>query len=100
MSEPCVLIVEGDILVRNPLAEYLRECGYQVLEATNADEARQLVGSKPVDVLLANADAPPDGGFALAVWVQTNCPACRFCWRALWSQQQRRRANFVKTGPL
>jgi hypothetical protein len=28
MSDPCILIVEQDLLVRNPLAEYLRECGY------------------------------------------------------------------------
>jgi hypothetical protein len=28
MSGPCILIVEQDLLVRTPLAEYLRECGY------------------------------------------------------------------------
>jgi hypothetical protein len=28
MSDPCILIVEQDLLVRTPLAEYLRECGY------------------------------------------------------------------------
>ena len=32
MNDPCILIVERDLLVRTPLAEYLRECGYLVLE--------------------------------------------------------------------
>jgi len=32
-----ILIVESDVLVRHRLAEYLRECGYQVLEALSAE---------------------------------------------------------------
>ena len=27
VNKACVMIVEADILVRHPLAEYLRECG-------------------------------------------------------------------------
>ncbi len=34
-----VLLVEGDVLIRMPVAEYLRECGYRVMEAANVDEA-------------------------------------------------------------
>ena len=30
MSDSCILIVEEDLLVTTPLAEYLRECGYLV----------------------------------------------------------------------
>ena len=30
MRDPCILIVEQDLLARTPLAEYLRECGYLV----------------------------------------------------------------------
>ena len=36
-----VLLVEGDIIVRHPLAEYLRECGFTVFEASNGDEAKR-----------------------------------------------------------
>ena len=28
-----VLLAEGDVLVRMPIAEYLRDCGYKVVEA-------------------------------------------------------------------
>ena len=41
MRDPCILIVEQDVLVRTPLAEYLRECGYLVLEASSAGEANR-----------------------------------------------------------
>jgi CheY-like chemotaxis protein len=34
-----VLVVEDEMMVRMPIAEYLRDCGYNVLEAGNANEA-------------------------------------------------------------
>jgi CheY-like chemotaxis protein len=34
-----VLLVEGDVLIRTFVAEYLRECGYRAMEAANVDEA-------------------------------------------------------------
>jgi DNA-binding response OmpR family regulator len=70
-----VLILEGDILVRNPLAEYLRECGYKVIEASNADQARQVLGAATsrIDVLFASVNGD-DGAFALARWVRSQHP--------------------------
>jgi CheY-like chemotaxis protein len=34
-----VLLVEDEVLLRLAVAEYLRDCGYKVIEAVNADEA-------------------------------------------------------------
>jgi DNA-binding response OmpR family regulator len=75
-KKPCVLLVEADILVRHPLAEYLRECGYRVLEVNNAAEARALLEREPsaVDVVLAETDGASSGsGFELANWIRRNC---------------------------
>jgi DNA-binding response OmpR family regulator len=76
---PCVLIVDADILVRHPLAEYLRECGFRALQASNTDEARTLLTHRwqfAIDVVLADADAPGRGkAFALATWIRGNYPA-------------------------
>ena len=59
---PCILLVECDIVVRSPLAEYLRECGYRVLEAVNTIEARELLGkADDITLVLADADAPVAG---------------------------------------
>lgn len=34
-----ILVVEPDILVRMVIADYLRDCGYKVVEGVNADES-------------------------------------------------------------
>jgi hypothetical protein len=34
-----VLILDGDVLVRMPVVEYLRECGCRVIEAATTDES-------------------------------------------------------------
>jgi DNA-binding response OmpR family regulator len=71
----CVLIVDSDVLVRHPLAEYLRECGYRVLEAADSEEARALMNAEQVtvDVLMARGPA----AFALASWVRTAHPGIK-----------------------
>jgi CheY-like chemotaxis protein len=34
-----ILVVEDDVLIRMPIAQYLRDCSYRVVEAVSADEA-------------------------------------------------------------
>ncbi len=76
MDDGCILIVESDVLVRAPLAEYLRECGYRVLEAAHGDEARAILVKEgsAVDVVLANVNAPKESGFTLATWIRQSFP--------------------------
>ncbi len=60
------------MLARHALGEYLRECGYRVLEAASSAEARLLVSERTaqIDIVLARADAEDGGGFALAAWIR------------------------------
>jgi DNA-binding response OmpR family regulator len=74
---PGVLVVDADILVRHPLAEYLRECGYRVFQAASTDEARTLLTQRRrrfvIDVVLADVNAPgAENAFALAAWIRVN----------------------------
>jgi len=71
-----ILIVEGDILVRHALAEYLRGCGFRAVEAANASEAKIILQRGPdIDVMLADAAvADAEGGFALAQWTRRYRP--------------------------
>jgi DNA-binding response OmpR family regulator len=71
-----ILIVEEDVLVRHPLAEYLRECGYKVAEAVNADEARQLLvkGTGGIEIVMVHAASETDRGFTLASWIRIVYP--------------------------
>jgi len=71
-----ILLVEDDVIIRLGVAEHLRACGFAVLEAAGAHEARTiLVAGPPIDILLSDAQlAGPDTGFALAQWVRRHRP--------------------------
>lgn len=40
MEKPVIIVMELDVVVRHPLAEYLRECGCKVVEAERGRSAR------------------------------------------------------------
>jgi DNA-binding response OmpR family regulator len=79
MKEPCLLLVDREELVRTPLAQYLRECGYHVLEAISATEARRILseGLQIVDVVLADVQTLGEEGFAFAAWARKSKPDVR-----------------------
>jgi DNA-binding response OmpR family regulator len=72
-----VLVVEDDILLRLSIAAYLRDCGYRVIEAADADEAL-VVLKRPdleVDILFSDVEMPGSmDGFGLAQWTRANRP--------------------------
>jgi DNA-binding response OmpR family regulator len=76
MNRKRILIVESEILVRHPLSEYLRGCGFDVIEAANSDEAQRVIcnGEKQVDIVLGDVNRWGEFGFALANWIRTNSP--------------------------
>jgi CheY-like chemotaxis protein len=72
-----ILVVEDDVLVRMPIAQYLRDCGYRVIEASNGDEAMQVLlhQETPVDVVFSDIDMPGAvDGFQLAKWIREHRP--------------------------
>jgi DNA-binding response OmpR family regulator len=77
MNSPYVMLIEPDILIRTPLAEYLRECGFRVAEAFNTAEARDILANAPagIDMILMDADAPEENGFVFAAWVRAHYPS-------------------------
>jgi DNA-binding NtrC family response regulator len=72
-----VLLVEDEVLVRMPIAEYLRDCGYKVIEAVNADEAIAVLLHKDtvVDFVFSDIEMPGAvDGFGLAKWIREHRP--------------------------
>lgn len=54
-----VLLVEDEVLIRIPVAESLRDIGYEVIEAGNADEAIIIVNSGiHVDLVISDVQMP------------------------------------------
>ena len=99
IDSPVILLVEGDILVRHPLAEYLRECGFTVLEAANGLEARTaLRGDQSVDVVLADMETE-GGGFTLREWIRTETPTVDVVLAGTVEKSVDRAATLCRKGP-
>ena len=78
-----LLIADSDALVRHALAEYLRHCGYRVIEAASFEEAQLVLdspsqpdgGAGPVDFVLSDVELMGGGnGFALRAWLRERYP--------------------------
>jgi DNA-binding response OmpR family regulator len=67
-----IFVVEPDILVRMVIAEYLRECGFRVIEGATAKEVRTVLeAARQVDIVFAEVKLDGDmDGFALAKHVR------------------------------
>lgn len=65
---PTILLVEDEVLIRLMIADELRSAGFYVLEASNADEAWEILESAlPVDLLFTDIQMPGEmDGIALA----------------------------------
>jgi DNA-binding response OmpR family regulator len=63
-----VMIVEPDILVRMVIADYLRECGYKVVEGVTGDDVFAVLGAGTViNIVFADVNLGGDmEGFKLA----------------------------------
>lgn len=72
-----VLIVEDETMVRLPIAEYLRDCGYNVLEAGDASEAIAAMDAEsPVSLVFTDVRMPGKmDGFGLAEWFRSHYPS-------------------------
>jgi CheY-like chemotaxis protein len=60
-----VLVLDDDVLVRMPVVQFLRDCGYHVVEAANTDEAITILQNR--------------AGF----WSRSWATACRLKWGLL-----------------
>jgi DNA-binding NtrC family response regulator len=86
--------------VRTPLAEYLRECGYHVIEAVDAVEAREVLGAAAdITLVLADADAPEGGGFALQAWIRENYPDIEVMLAGSVTRAVEKAGDICKAGP-
>ena len=72
-----ILIVDADVLSRHAIADYLRHCGYAVVEAANTDEAFLALREPTLSIDVIVCDIAAIGertGFELAGWVRENRP--------------------------
>ena len=99
-SSPVVLLVEGDITVRHPLAEYLRECGFTVFEAPNGDDAKRALTTLSLQIEVVLADMTTEGsGFALRRWIRERDHPAEVILAGSIEKAVDRAASICKNGP-
>ena len=100
---PYILMVEPDVLVRQPIAEYLRECGYKVMETGSTDEALLVVNTctMTIDIVLADAQAPGKlDGFGLARWMRENRPGAKVILAGTLANEAKEAGDLCEEGPF
>jgi DNA-binding NtrC family response regulator len=108
MSEPTnvpetILVVEDDVLVRMPIAQYLRDCGYRVIEAVNAEEAMTVLLHQDTVVHLVFSDIEMPGaidGFGLAKWIREHRPGLGVLLAGTVPRAVENAKELCKEGPL
>lgn len=97
-----ILVVDGDIITRTVIADYLRHCGYHVLEASDALEAQQalLHDDFHVNIVLSDVELPSQmTGFQLANWIRQNKPDVRVVLSAAEARTASVAGDLCEEGP-
>jgi CheY-like chemotaxis protein len=98
-----VLVVEDEVLVRMVISDYLRDCGYKVIEANTADEALAVLQHLDVRVDIVFSDIEMPGamdGFALSTWVRRNRPGLEVILTGSVPRAANAAAELCDSGPL
>ena len=98
-----VLVVEGDVLARIVICEYLRHCGYRVIEAVNCDEALILLQHPTASIDIVLTDIKATGaidGFALTQWIRQNKPDIDVVIAGSTAKAADAAANLCESGPM
>ena len=72
-----MLVVEDEEVIRGLVDQVLRAEGYDVVLAADGDEAIEVAGKTPVDVLLTDLTMPGIGGHELADRLRERAPGLK-----------------------
>ena len=100
--DQAVLVIDGDIVSRHAISDYLRHCGYAVVEAANTDEAMAALVelSLGIDVILCDMAAiGTRSGFELAQWVRDHRPELEVRLAGSVAVAAKTAAKLCETGP-
>ncbi|MFZ1429651.1 MAG: response regulator [Geminicoccaceae bacterium] len=96
-----ILVVEDEVLIRLAVAEYLRSCGYRILEARDGDEALQILrSSETVELLFSDIQLPGSmNGFELARWASRHRRGIKIILTSGVARSATQAADLCEHGP-
>lgn len=97
-----ILVVDDEVLIRMAISDYLRDCGYKVVEAASGDEAMRVLENEPgIDLVFSDIQMPGGiDGFALALWARANRPRLRVMLTSGASQAAQTAKELCHEGPF
>ncbi|MBY3179506.1 response regulator [Rhizobium leguminosarum] len=95
-----IILVDSNTPQRTAVAQYLRECGYRVLEATSADEARQAIAHHKVDIVVTDISLKDDSGFAVSSFVRKEQPEVKIILTHTVEKTAAVAGDLCEDGPL
>jgi CheY-like chemotaxis protein len=97
-----LLVVDGDVLVRHVISDYLRTCGYIVIEAASTDEAVIVLDDATVslDAVLCDADVPGSrNAFEFRAWAAERRPGLQLILAGSVVTAANKAAELCESGP-
>lgn len=97
-----VLVVDGDVIERTVIADYLRHCGYRVIEANSAEEAVEALNYDgfEVNVVLSDVILPGEmSGFALSQWMRQRKPGVEVVLSSVIERTAEAASDLCEEGP-
>lgn len=97
-----LIVVDGEVLVRHVISDYLRTCGYVVVEASSTDEAVIVLDdtSFGVDAVLCDADAPgTQSAFQFRAWAVQRRPEVQIILAGSVAAAASKAADLCEQGP-
>jgi CheY-like chemotaxis protein len=97
-----ILVVEDEVLIRMVISEYLRECGFKVIEAANADEAIIILeqANLKIDIVFSDIEMPGSmDGFGLSRWLRHNKPELKVILAGTVTRAANAAADLCDEGP-
>jgi CheY-like chemotaxis protein len=97
-----IMVVDADILARISIAEFLRDCGYRVIEAASGAEARAVLkADHAVEVLLIDMQLEDtEDGFALSKALRAEYPRLVILRTSSAAKLADKAAELCDDGPL
>jgi CheY-like chemotaxis protein len=99
---PTILVVADEVLLRMALSDYLRECGYTVVETSGAEEAiTVLEANVPIDIAFSDIAMPGSrDGFGLAQWIRRERPGIKVILTAGAARSAEAAGELCEHGPM
>lgn len=101
-TEIALLLVDGEVIARHVLAEYLQSCGYAVIAAASTEEAATVLESPDYEVAGVLCALPALGaqdGFTFAHWVRAHHPEIEIVLAGTLDAAAEAAGNFCEEGP-